>query len=260
MKKSILAMGLMGSLALAGTTAPAFADGEEAASSGFSGYVTLTSDYRFRGISQSDNSAALQAAINYTHASGIFFEVWASNVDFSEFTDSDAAIEVDLTAGYATALTDLTDFSIKAVYYLYPDYDAVPGDPDDINYWEFIAGLSRKFGSTTGTLEVAWTPEYAGDSGQAWAVTGGLEFPLMDKLWFFDGLTGSGHFGVQAYDDADPLDPIADYTFWDLGLSTSYGGITLDARYVDTDLDVQECGVDPCEGGMMFSATFEWGG
>lgn len=260
MKRSILAMGLMGSLAVAGTTAPAFADGEEAASSGFSGYITLTSDYRFRGISQSDNDPALQAAINYTHESGLFVEAWASNVDFTQFGDPDTSIEVDLTAGYQASLTDLTDFSIKAVYYWYPDEDTAPG-VDDLSYWEFIAGISRKLGSTTLTLETAYTPEYASDGGAAWAVTGGLEFPLMDKLWFFDGLTGSGHFGVQAYDDPDILNPIADYTFWDLGLSTSYGGITLDARYVDNDLDDAECGVeDACEGDVMFSATFEWGG
>jgi uncharacterized protein (TIGR02001 family) len=256
MKKSILAMGLMGSLALAGTTAPAFADGEdEAASSGFSGYVTLTSDYRFRGISQSDNSAALQADIMFTHECGLFLEAWASNVDFSQFGDPDTSIEVDLTAGYQVALTDLTGFSIKGVYYWYPNEDTTPG-VDDISYFEAIAGISRKLGSTTLTIEAAYSPDYASDGGVAWAGTGGLTFPLMDKLWFFDGLEGSVHFGVQGFDDAT----IPDYTFWDLGLSTSYGGLILDARYVDTDLDVIECGLDACEGGMMFSATFEWGG
>lgn len=249
-------MGLLSSIAAAGTAAPAFADGEEEASSGFSGYITLTSDYRFRGVSQSDNSAALQAAVNYTHESGLFAEVWASNIDFSPFGDSDSAIEVDLTVGWAASLTDVTDFSIKAVYYLYPDADIAPGDPD-YDYWEFIAGLERKFGSsTTASLEVAYSPETFAEGGAAWAVTGGLAFPLMDKLWFFEGLEGSGHFGVQAFDD----DGLADYTFWDLGLSTTYGALTLDARYVDTDLDVNECGLDACEGGMMFTATFEWGG
>ena len=257
MKKSILAMGLLGSLALGGTSSPALADGDEAASSGFSGYVTLTSDYRFRGISQSDTGAALQADVMYTLDCGAFFEVWASNVDFSGFSDSDASIEIDLTAGYGVSLSDYTDVSIKAVYYLYPNYDAIPGDPDDINYWEIIGGISRKFGKTVGTIEVAWSPELPDDSGQSWAVTGGLDVPLHDSFWFFDGgLSASGHFGVQSYDDA----ALNSYTYWDLGLSTAVGALELDARYVDTDLDAIDCGIDACEEGFVFSATVAFGG
>lgn len=255
MKKSILAMGLLGSLALTGTAAPAFADGEEAAaSSGFSGYVTLTSDYRFRGVSQSDNSTALQADVMFTHESGFFVEAWASSIDLSPFGDPDSSIEARLKAGYNCSLTDVTDLYVKAVYYLYPDSDIPAGLPD-YNYWEVIAGLERKFGSTTASLEVAYSPDTFAESGDSWAVTGGLAFPLMHKLWFFDGLDASGHVGVYAFDE----DFVPDYTFWDLGLSTGYGGLTLDARYVDTDLDVIECGLDACEGGMVFSATINWG-
>ncbi len=251
-------MGLLGSLALGGTSTPALADGDEAASSGFSGYVTLTSDYRFRGISQSDTGAALQADVMYTLDCGAFFEVWASNVDFSAFGDPDTSIEIDLTAGYGIALTDFTDVSIKAVYYLYPNSD-VPSGADDINYWEIIGGISRKMGSTLLSLEAAYTPEYGSDQGAAWAVTGGVSFPLWKQLWFLDGVDASGHFGVQTYDEIPSIAP-PDYTFWDLGLTANLGDFALDARYVDTDLDDLECGLEVCETGFVFSATVAFGG
>lgn len=256
MKKTILAMGAFSALAFASTTTPALADGdEEAASSGFSGYVTLTSDYRFRGISQSDNGAALQADIAYTHSSGIFLEAWASNVDFSPFGDSDTSLEIDLTAGYEVALSDFTDFSIKAVYYAYLNQPDFPPGVDDANYFEFIAGISRKLGSTTLTVEAAYSPEYGSDGGVAWAGTAGLSAPLWKNVWFFDGIDGSAHLGVQGFDDS-----AVDYTFWDLGLTANYGNLALDARYVDTSLDTTDCGLDVCESGFVFSATFGWGG
>lgn len=257
MKNSFFAMGLLGSLALGSATAPASADGEEeAASSGFSGYVTLTSDYRFRGISQSDNDAAVQAAVNYTHESGFFLEAWASNIDFSPFGDSESSVEVDLTAGYNCSLSDLTALYAKAVYYWYVDADILPGDPD-YNYWEFMVGIERKlFSATTLSLEVAYSPDTFAEGGEAWAVTGGLAFPIADKLWFLEGVEASGHFGSQSFNETG----LVDYVFWDLGLSTTYDAFSFDVRYVDTDLNVIDCGPDICEEGVVFSATVGWGG
>jgi uncharacterized protein (TIGR02001 family) len=256
MKTRFLTASLAGAMALAGFAAPAIADGEEeAASSGFSGYITLTSDYRFRGISQTDNGGALQAAVNYTHESGLYFEAWASNIDFSPFGDPDTRIEVDLTAGWAADLSDYTSMSLRAVYYMYPDADLPPGDPD-YDYFEFFVGLDRKLGeSTTLSLEVAYSPDTFAEGGDAWAFTGGLAFPLWQNVWFFDGIEGSGHLGNQTFEELD-----GDYMFWDLGLTANLDNLSFDARYIDTDLDGADCGLDACEANFVFSATLGWGG
>lgn len=256
MRNSILAIGLSVGTALAGMTAPALADGEEeAASSGFSGTLTLTSDYRFRGVSQSDNGAALQGSVDYNHESGFYVGAWASNIQFDD-DPIDARIELDLYAGYSIALSDVTEVSLKGVYYWYVDADIPSGDPA-YDYFEVIGGISRKLGKTDLSLEVAYSPDYFLEVGAAWAVTGGIGFPLCETLWFFDGgLDGSAHFGVQAFDDAT----VPDYTFWDLGVTATWGNFDLDARYVDTDLDVVECGLDICEGGVVVSGTLNFGG
>ena len=54
------------------------------------------SDYRFRGISQTDEGPALQGSLDWSHDSGVYLGTWASNVDFA-----DADVEVDLYGGYA---------------------------------------------------------------------------------------------------------------------------------------------------------------
>ena len=61
--------------------------------------VAALSDYRFRGISQSDNNPALQATLAFDHTTGLFASAFASSVDFGG--GSDANVETVLAAGYA---------------------------------------------------------------------------------------------------------------------------------------------------------------
>jgi len=248
-------MGILGTLALGGLATPALADGEEAAANPWSGTLSLTSDYRFRGISQTDTGAAVQGSIDYSHASGLFAGVWASNTDFDD-DPIDARVEIDIYAGYTAALSDATEATLKVVYYWYPGADYGPGD-GEYDYLEVIGGLSHNFGKATASIELAWSPDYFGEIGDAYAVTGGLAVPLCDKLWFFDGgLEGSGHLGYQSFDDVGT----DDYAYWDLGLTASISNFALDVRYIDTDIDDAVCGSDICDATVVVTGTFSFGG
>src|SRR5262245_59249 len=124
--------GLLGALSLASISmAPAaFADDEAPAWGGFTAGAALTSDYRFRGISNSNREAAAQGYVQYDHESGFFGNLWFSTIDFDDEFTYDSSIEVDATIGYNHAFSEETTAGIKAVYYWYPDADAPPGDPD----------------------------------------------------------------------------------------------------------------------------------
>lgn len=256
-------MGLFGALSLAGLAQPALADGEEAAapSSGFSGTLALTTDYRFRGISQTDGGVALQGSIDYNHASGLFAGAWASNIDFKDGATYDLHIELDLYAGYNFSLSQATSGTIKAVYYAYPDADT-PAGAADYDYIEVIGSLSRDFnGKATATLEYAWSSDYFAETGEFGALTGTLEVPLAETLWFFDGgLAGSAHAGYQWIDD-NATYGVPDYFYYDIGMSASVGMLTVDARWIDTDIDKAECvaGLDWCEGTFVLTGSISIG-
>ena len=47
-----------------------------------SGHVALTTDYKFRGISQSDESAAIQGGFDVAFEPGFYIGTWGSSVDF----------------------------------------------------------------------------------------------------------------------------------------------------------------------------------
>jgi uncharacterized protein (TIGR02001 family) len=63
------------------------------------GNLGVTSDYRFRGVSQTQNGVAVQGGLDYAHASGLYVGNWNSSVS-SELYPHSAGVESDLYAGY----------------------------------------------------------------------------------------------------------------------------------------------------------------
>lgn len=250
MKTKLLAAGLIGAFSLAGTTVPAFADGEETAASPWSATLVFTSDYRFRGQSQTDRNPAVQGSVDFAAENGFFAGIWASNIDFNDFNDT--SIEVDLYAGITTAVSETTEATFKVVYYAYPDQDNLNNDYD---YVEILASLSHDFGGAAVTGEIAYSPDYFAQTGSAVALTGTLEVPLTE--W----LSASGHLGYQWIDDNTGYGT-PDYAYYDIGLSATWEMLTFDVRWVDTDLSELECygGLDLCEGGVVGTISLSFGG
>jgi uncharacterized protein (TIGR02001 family) len=113
MKKTLIATALMAAIS---TTALA---------DGISGNVALTSDYVFRGVSQTDNQMAIQGGLDYEHPSGLYVGTWASNVspDFFNGTGNDPQIELDLYGGYKGDLGNGIGYDVGYIRYQYPGYD-----------------------------------------------------------------------------------------------------------------------------------------
>jgi uncharacterized protein (TIGR02001 family) len=117
MKKTILA------LSLAALSVPALAQGKKPEPEyTISGNFGLTSDYRFRGISQSNRKAAVQGGIDFAHKSGLYLGNWNSSI--SEWAAGESSgIEMDFYGGFKTELMGVAlDFG--AIHYNYPNGNA----------------------------------------------------------------------------------------------------------------------------------------
>lgn len=247
MRSKLLAASLIASFGFAGAAAPALADGEaEETASPWSATLTVTSDYRFRGQSQNSRNFTPQGSIDFESETGFFAGVWASEIDFSDTFDFDSFIEIDVYAGYNFTLGDATEGSLKVTYYAYPD------NPFSYEYWEVQATLSHDLGGASLSGELNFSPDYFNETGDAVALAGGLEVPISEE--FLGGsLSASGHVGYQWIDD-NALFGTDDYMYWDFGVAMVWWDkVTLDLRYVGTDLDELECfgGTDLCESGFM---------
>jgi uncharacterized protein (TIGR02001 family) len=97
--------------------------------------VALTSEYRFRGISQSNENPALQGGFDVGHESGFYFGTWGSTVDF-DFSESDGgyngSLELDYYAGYGADINDDWSWDIGYMYYDYPGDEGDEGDYQEI--------------------------------------------------------------------------------------------------------------------------------
>ena len=77
-----------------------------------------TSDYRYRGISQTQNAPAIQGGIDYTNKNGFYAGNWNSSVSSLVYTNG-AGIETDLYAGYKKEIKGIT-LDVGSYNYFYP--------------------------------------------------------------------------------------------------------------------------------------------
>ena len=103
----------------AAPAAPAAAPAEPEASP-LSFNVGLTSDYRYRGISQSRLKPAIQGGVDYAFSSGFYIGAWASSIKWIKDAGGDGSVEVDLYGGYKGEITKDLTYDVGILTYQYP--------------------------------------------------------------------------------------------------------------------------------------------
>lgn len=228
----------LGVLLLAGTAVPAFAqDTDPPAPITVSGNVTLTSDYRFRGATQSDEGPAAQATLTIAHESGFYAGTFVSTIDGSGDTPALTGygdVEIDLFAGYSTELGGGIGVDVGMLYYWYAD--AASGL--DTDFFEPYAALTYSLGPVDAKLGVAY----------AWGGQDGLDFTASndDSLYIYlDAKTAipgtplslNAHVG-RSKGSLGLLNPGTDDEYWDwaAGVEWAGGPIAGGVKYIDTDI------------------------
>jgi uncharacterized protein (TIGR02001 family) len=83
------------------------------------GNLGLTSDYRFRGVSQTQNAPAVQGGIEYNHVSGLYVGNWNSSVSSQLYTGG-AGIESDVYAGFRKQVFGNFTLDVGSMNYFFP--------------------------------------------------------------------------------------------------------------------------------------------
>ena len=128
MFKKVLPAAVAASL-LAGATATSVQAGEISAN------VALTSDYRFRGISQSNDDIAVQGGFDYAWDNGIYVGTWGSVVDFDLTSDDglNGSLELDYYVGWSSDIGENSAIDVGYLYYDYPgDSSVLEGDYQEV--------------------------------------------------------------------------------------------------------------------------------
>ena len=193
-----------------------------------SGTLTLTSDYLFRGISQTDEKPALQGGLEWAHDSGVYAGAWGSSISWLSDSDPDISSQVELDA-YLGIRGDFGDsgvgWDVGAVHYWYPG--SYPAGFNKADTTELYAGLSwsvlgAKY--SYAVTDLFGIPDSDGSSNLD--VTVGWEFV---PGWSFNGAVGKQWVAGTA--------GTATYAFWSAGVSKAFdNGFDLALAWNDNDL------------------------
>lgn len=244
-KKTLAVTSLVLTLPIIATSANAFET---------SANVTLTTDYKFRGISQTDTSPAVQGGFDIAFDNGFYIGTWGSNVDFAK------SLELDYYGGYGGDITENLSFDVGFIYYDYPGADSTVRtfETVDDDYAEVYGSLSF----SDATLGFAFSDDYYLETGEFWYVYGDYSFSLPYEISL------DLHYGYNSFeydsDDSDVKDAerafLTDgedaYSDYSITLGKSWQGLDFALSWIDTDLDDEECfDSSACDSSVVFSVS-----
>lgn len=216
-----------------------------------SGTVAFTTDYKFRGITQTSNSAAVQGSLTASHDSGLYASVWGSNVD-----SLTGGSEMDFLFGFAGASGDLS-YDVGVMRYAYPganDNNAA-AEPDYNEIYGSVSAHGAKVG-------VAYSDDYFAETGKygyfyasyGTEVSGfGVSAYVGYNKFFDDDVANGEGFAAFLGQGAGFTDD--DYIDYKVAVSKEVSGVGFELAYIGTDLDDDDIGGLNVDGSVVVTAS-----
>lgn len=204
-----------------------------------SGNIAAVSDYRFRGISQSDGGPAVQASVAYDHPAGLFIGLFASTVEFSGAFRAD--VETFLQAGVARRMHPELSWELGVGCYAYP------GANLDWNYCEAFLGVAWR----EATARVHYTPNYLNSGARAAYVEVNATHALSERIALV------GHVGFWHSEDGGRLTTPTSRLDVRVGVTFDLGLANLEISGVATNIPSAECPAGPnnCKLGVVVAIS-----
>jgi uncharacterized protein (TIGR02001 family) len=241
---------IIGATALASAIVAAPAMAEDAAPAEtpeitINGGATLVSDYRFRGISQTDRHFAVQGSLTLTHKSGVYASVWGSSIDDYVANGSDQ--EIDLILGVKHTFGPIT-LDGGLLYYYYPGSASGPltgwsGGAYQSDFFEPYLSASGAIGPVTAKLGLAYAPKqhairWNNERDDNLYVYGNLSGAIPGT-----GVTLTGQLGHSSGRSLLTLGQKG-YWDWNIGATYTWKALTIGVSYVDTSFKKHSNAID----------------
>lgn len=222
MKKIVLASAMLAAFSV---SAPVSAE-EAKPDHEVSFNAAVTSDYRYRGISQTRVKPALQGGADYVNnPTGLYAGAWASTIQWTKDAGGGGHVELDIYGGKRGQFSDAVSYDVGALAYVYAGNDL-----------KHVAGFAN-----------ADTTEIYGQLGYGPAT---LKYShAVTNLFGFVNSKNSGYLDVSANIEAGDAwtvnlhaghqqvkhNSAADYTDWKIGVTRDIGFASLQLAAVGTN-------------------------
>jgi uncharacterized protein (TIGR02001 family) len=203
--------------------------------------VTLASDYRYQGVSESRGRPVVQGYLHWWRPDGFYAGVFATQVDFGYA--GAPTYEIDSYAGKNLQFDGgKTELKLEAMYTVFPD-NRTPGPTFD--FIQAKAQVKRTAGPWTVIGLTAYVPESSYGSGPLHRVEGEADFAVSKALTLKAQLGNQG--GGRGHER----------TYWSLGAQAVWKTLTFELRYLDNDRTRANCGFLPkaCDPAVVGTMT-----
>lgn len=200
------------------------------------GGVTLATDYRLRGISQTSGEPTVQGFMEVVFDTGLYAGAWASNLDFGNLDSS--SLELDPYVGYGASISE--EFGWDVIYTLY----TFQGSDADLDYGEIMLNLYYK-GLTLGYA-------YADDYSNLGKSADYLE--LNYSMDIGNNISLDLHAGYSSGNYWEKFD-IGNHADYAIGLSTSLARLDFSLAYLFNDVDIDRIGEFDNSDLLLFSIS-----
>lgn len=207
----------------------------------FSGTLTFTTDYIYRGLSFTSEDPAIQGSFDWSY-NNLYAGIWGSNIELAN-----SSIELDYYAGYASSAGGL-DYDVMFLYYNFPSAEDSGSGNLETDYWELWLTLGHGFDTALSpyvSILGTYSPDWTLEDGDGFYIKGMLALSLAND-WGLDfgigyqdveGDDATGSSGAFCIPATDTLCDGFSYTHWEAGLTKAYHGFDFDLRYHSTDED-----------------------
>ncbi len=189
----------------------------------------VTSDYVFRGISQSRNKPAFSAGADYTHTpTGFYAGTWASTISWISDstpagTRANTPFEIDFYGGKRGEVSGVS-YDVGGIYYYYPNHKL--GSAPDANTFEAYGQVGMGpvyFKANYALTDAFFTSNKAG----SYYLDAGANVPIAE------GFVLNLHYGYFSFKDAKDYN----YKDWKVGITKDFGGLAVALAATGTDAD-----------------------
>jgi uncharacterized protein (TIGR02001 family) len=192
------------------------------------GNFSITSDYRFRGLSQNNLDPAVQGGFDLAHSSGLYIGTWGSNVSRWAATNT-GSLELDLYGGYKFEVAGMP-LDVGVISYMYPS----SLKNGKVNTQEAYVGTA--FGPATFKVSYVIGEDYFGTTADGKSASGTTYYDLTLGKEIAPKLTASIHAGYTDYkESAFALSGKVSYSDYNVGLAYDLNGFILSAKYFWND-------------------------
>jgi len=185
--------------------------------------AAITSDYRYRGISQTRLKPALQGGADYVNnPTGLYVGTWLSTIKWIEDAGGDNKFEWDVYLGKRGEIAEGVSYDVGFLAYLYPDH-SLPVSPTTREVYAQVG-----FGP--------FALKYSHSLGNLFGFADSKNSTYVDAMFnqeITDGFIFNAHVGHQKVKN----NSAASYTDWKLGVTKDFGIVSASLAYVDTNTE-----------------------